>query len=355
LSIVMAMIGSRRKRIILFLTLCLLITSALPAEAGTWEPPWKFQRNIVNHNLTLQKVRELESKALTDKKSLALLKSATKQRVFWAGYVEEFFYQDGYFFILLHIGDDYAWVLADDTVRNLDFNRKGFKMGFKGSIVLDKKNRLYYLDAWSTIILRPPREQEFALFQEKSPLPCAFQFNTPRSIYTVESPLYPFIHYWIKLHNPHYTDSMVTMMAKCIIYYSYNNSIDPRLMASLFTIESAMDIDAVSLSGAIGLGQLMPGTASGLGVDPRNIAENIGGSAKYLGSLLKMWEGRGDPIGLALASYNAGPGNVSRYGGVPPFSETVNYVYFIKYLFKEMGEQTKNLSPVISVSEEKKS
>jgi hypothetical protein len=344
----------RQRVILLMIPLFLAVTMSV-SWAGKWEPQWKFQRSVVNHSLTLQKVRELETMALRDKKGIAILKNATLQKVFWTGYIEEFYYKEGYFFILLHIGDDYAWALADDTVRNLDFDRKGFKMGFKGSIVLDKSNRLYYLDTWSTVLLRPPKDQEFISYQEKNPLSPEFQFNTPKSTYKVTSQLYPFVRYWIMLHNPHYTDSMVTTMARCIVFYSSTQSIDPRLMTSLFTIESAMDVDAVSLSGAIGLGQLMPGTASGLGVDPRVITENIGGSAKYLGSLLKMWEGRENRIDLSLASYNAGPGNVSRYGGVPPFSETVNYVYFIKYLYKEMCEQTKGLNPAISITEEKKS
>ena len=102
------------------------------------------------------------------------------------------------------------------------------------------------------------------------------------------------------------------------------NGIDPALLHSLFQTESGMNPNAVSPKGAMGLGQLMPGTARDMGVtDPFNPAQNIGGSAKYLGNMMGMFHG--DPQ-LGLAAYNAGPGNVQKYGGIPPFAETQAYV-----------------------------
>ena len=87
-------------------------------------------------------------------------------------------------------------------------------------------------------------------------------------------------------------------------------------------VESAYRPAAVSSAGAIGLGQLMPGTARDLGVDPHDTAQNLDGSARYLLAMLARF---GTPE-LALAAYNAGPDAVARHGGIPPFTETQNHV-----------------------------
>ena len=87
--------------------------------------------------------------------------------------------------------------------------------------------------------------------------------------------------------------------------------------------ESAWNPRAVSGAGAQGLGQLMPGTAADLGVtDPFDPAQNLDGSARYM---RQMYDRFGD-WRLATAAYNSGPGNVDKYGGVPPFEETQNYL-----------------------------
>jgi soluble lytic murein transglycosylase-like protein len=98
--------------------------------------------------------------------------------------------------------------------------------------------------------------------------------------------------------------------------------IDPDLFLRLVGAESSFNPDAVSSKGATGLAQLMPGTAAELGVDPTDPIQNLRGGARYLRQQLDEF---GDPV-LALAAYNAGPGNVRKYGGVPPFAETQNYV-----------------------------
>jgi murein DD-endopeptidase MepM/ murein hydrolase activator NlpD len=102
------------------------------------------------------------------------------------------------------------------------------------------------------------------------------------------------------------------------------HGLDPRLFRRLISAESGWRVDAGSPAGARGLTQLMPGTARGLGV--RNIlnpVQNLEGGAKYLAQQLKTFKGN---TKLALAAYNAGPGAVQKYGGVPPYSETRNYV-----------------------------
>lgn len=108
--------------------------------------------------------------------------------------------------------------------------------------------------------------------------------------------------------------------------------LDPALIRSVMQAESAFHPYAVSRAGAEGLMQLMPALADEMGVtDSFDPHENVMGGARYLKRLLDYHNGNLD---LALASYNAGPGNVARYGGVPPFRETRNYVKTIKALYK---------------------
>lgn len=98
--------------------------------------------------------------------------------------------------------------------------------------------------------------------------------------------------------------------------------VDPELYVRLVRQESAFNPEARSDAGAIGLAQLMPGTAADLGVDPTDPVQNLRGGARYLRQQLDRF----GSVPLALAAYNAGPGRVSEYGGIPPFEETQNYV-----------------------------
>lgn len=103
---------------------------------------------------------------------------------------------------------------------------------------------------------------------------------------------------------------------------AYNVPVD--LLKAVAKAESNFRADAKSSCGAMGIMQLMPGTARSLGVtDPFNAEQNIMGGAKYLSNLLTQFDGDSS---LALAAYNAGPGNVKKYNGIPPFEETQNYV-----------------------------
>jgi len=111
---------------------------------------------------------------------------------------------------------------------------------------------------------------------------------------------------------------------KIILGAAGENNVDPKLIKAVIMQESGGDPYAVSAKGAKGLMQLMDGTAKMLGVtDPFDIKQNVHAGVKYLASLLNKFEGN---IANALAAYNAGPGAVEKYGGVPPYDETRKYV-----------------------------
>jgi soluble lytic murein transglycosylase-like protein len=95
---------------------------------------------------------------------------------------------------------------------------------------------------------------------------------------------------------------------------------------SVMKAESGFQPNAVSPKGAIGLMQLMPDTARELGVDPRDPNQNVDAGAQYLRALLARYESDPNQVLLALAAYNAGPGAVDRYHGVPPYRETREYI-----------------------------
>ncbi len=100
--------------------------------------------------------------------------------------------------------------------------------------------------------------------------------------------------------------------------------IDAKLVKAVVRNESCFDKMALSHAGAQGLMQLMPATAEELGVtDPFDPVQNIRGGTKYLSKLIKKYNNN---LALALSAYNAGPGSVARYNGVPPFPETQNYI-----------------------------
>ncbi|HWV86151.1 MAG TPA: lytic transglycosylase domain-containing protein [Capillimicrobium sp.] len=123
------------------------------------------------------------------------------------------------------------------------------------------------------------------------------------------------------------------------------HGIDPSLLKALIRAESNFDPNAGSPAGAQGLTQLMPGTAAALGVtDVHDPAQAIEGGAKYLRQQLDAF---GGDETKALAAYNAGPGAVSRYGGVPPYAETQQYVQRVLGYAAEYRTQSPTPTPTI--------
>ena len=114
--------------------------------------------------------------------------------------------------------------------------------------------------------------------------------------------------------------------------------LDRKLVRSVIAAESAFHTEVVSPKGAIGLMQLMPGTAQTLGADPHDPAQNVDAGTRYLRDLLVKYDGK---LWHALAAYNAGPGAVDKYHGVPPYRETYDYIRRIDRKLKKEDSETR--------------
>lgn len=123
-------------------------------------------------------------------------------------------------------------------------------------------------------------------------------------------------------YAPHSLDPM--MLNSLVANAAQADDVPPGLVRAVVMAESGGNPSAVSIAGAQGLMQLMPGTAAGCGIaDPFDATQNVSCGTSYLRSLLNRYHGN---VALAVAAYNAGPGAVDRYHGVPPYAETQAYV-----------------------------
>lgn len=145
------------------------------------------------------------------------------------------------------------------------------------------------------------------------------------------------------LANPNQTQAATSKatVKDYIVKHSLEMGVDPALGLSIAKMESGFVHEKRSSYGAVGVFQLMPSTARKLGYNPYYLSDNIRGGLMYY----KMMYQKFGSVELALAAYNAGPGNVSKYKGVPPFAETKR---FVKGIMSEYYAQKANPDPAIT-------
>jgi soluble lytic murein transglycosylase-like protein len=137
---------------------------------------------------------------------------------------------------------------------------------------------------------------------------------------------------FVRASNPSLTSGQARWLAHAVVTVAARYRLDARLLVSVIYIESRFNHQSISPAGAEGLGQLMPRTAAGLGVDPRDPLQNLLGSAWLL--RLNLDEFRNLP--LALAAYNAGSGAVRQWAGIPPYAETHLYVWAVLRVYDSL-------------------
>lgn len=125
-------------------------------------------------------------------------------------------------------------------------------------------------------------------------------------------------------------------LAKHLLINAVRWKLDANILVALVSVESAWHTHAESWAGAVGLGQLMPGTAAKLHVNPRDPYQNLQGAARYLAGLLQRYHQKPNRYALAFAAYNAGPHAVAQYGGIPPYAETQWYVVKVMRAWKHV-------------------
>lgn len=126
--------------------------------------------------------------------------------------------------------------------------------------------------------------------------------------------------------NPHMPGWLSRELARRLLLNAARWHIDANMLAAVVTVESRWRTHAISVAGAIGLGQLMPQTAATLHVNPLDPRQNLAGAARYLSGLAQRFAHKANRYALTFAAYNAGPYAVAEFGGIPPFDETQDYV-----------------------------
>jgi hypothetical protein len=168
------------------------------------------------------------------------------------------------------------------------------------------------------------------------PAKSARQWSLPSSEVT------PIYASFIKKQNPRLADGEAVRIAQGIVGFSLEYGVDARLIMAMVMVESGFDPNAVSRTGAMGLGQLMPGTAEWMKVqNPYDSIDNLYGTVKLIRTHLDQYKAQTgkdfDALVLSLAAYNAGMGAVRRAGGVPNYRETQNYVRRVIGLYYQLA------------------
>ncbi len=144
---------------------------------------------------------------------------------------------------------------------------------------------------------------------------------------------------WLRIRPPEFTLNEVIHAA------SRKYQVPPAFIKSIIAAESAFSPQAVSPKGAVGLMQLMPETARELGADPSVPEQNVEAGTNYLSSLLQRYANRKHQLQDTIAAYNAGPGAVAKYKGIPPYRETRAYVSRVMHFFAKYQKEETGLSP----------
>lgn len=146
---------------------------------------------------------------------------------------------------------------------------------------------------------------------------------------------------FIRGYNRRLSEKDSLKIAEGVISNSLRYGVDARLIMAMLIVESGFNPSATSRSGAMGLGQLMPSTARGMGVtNAYDTQQNLYGTVRLIRGHLDKYSRRADSdfnhLALALAAYNAGPGAVRKHGGVPPYRETRNYVAKVTAIYQKL-------------------
>ncbi len=142
---------------------------------------------------------------------------------------------------------------------------------------------------------------------------------------------------FIQGYNRRLTAAQATQIAEGVVGLGIQYGVDPRLVVAILIVESGFNPNAVSRVGAVGLGQLMPGTARWMGVkDSYDAMDNLSGMIRLLRTHMNQYRTTDGSNPLVLAAYNAGAGAVRRHGGVPPYRETQNYVKKVTAIYRRL-------------------
>jgi soluble lytic murein transglycosylase-like protein len=177
----------------------------------------------------------------------------------------------------------------------------------------------------------------------RAPLPATSRGGNAREWNLQPNEAIPIYANFIQGYNKRLSAAKATEIATALINFSIEFGVDARLITAMVLVESGFNPSARSSAGAMGLGQLMPGTAKGLGVrDAYDTNENLYGTVRLIRGHLDKYStstiggGKYDELVLALAAYNAGGGAVKRHNGVPPYKETQNYIKKVTAWYKTL-------------------